>query len=103
MTWREGRLAGRKALVTGGIGGYIALSLAQDGAGVAVHYYQNLTEAQRVAREMRALKCRSVAVQAAIGDAEGARSMHEKISASFDPFDTLVNCAGSTGTASSRT
>ncbi|EQD69422.1 short-chain dehydrogenase/reductase SDR [mine drainage metagenome] len=103
MMWREGRVAGRKALVTGGLGGYIALSLAQEGADVAVHYYQNLTEAQRVAREIQVPKCRSAAVQAAIGYAESARSMHEKISASFGPFDPLVDCAGSTGTASSRT
>ncbi len=92
-----GRLAGRKALVTGGsrsIGRGIALALAREGADVAINYRQDRVAAERTVGEIRALGRTAVAVQ---GDtavkADVDRVVAEAVAA-LGYLDLLVNNAG---------
>ena len=60
------RLAGKRALVTGGsrsIGRGIALGLAREGANVAVGYRRSPEEAESTVRQIEAMGRRAVAVQ----------------------------------------
>lgn len=91
------RLAGRRALVTGGsrsIGRAIAVGLAREGADVAVNYRGDREAAERTAAEIRALGRRAAVVQ---GDtsvkADADRLVGEAIAA-LGTIDLLVNNAG---------
>ena len=62
----EYTLEGKSALVTGssrGIGREIALTLARDGADVAISYLQNATAAQETADAIKDLGRRALAVR----------------------------------------
>lgn len=91
------RLAGRRALVTGGsrgIGRAIAVGLAREGADVVVAYRADRDAAEGTAAEVRALGRRSAVVQ---GDtavrADVARFLPEAVAA-LGAVDLLVNNAG---------
>ena len=91
------RLAGKRALVTGGsrsIGRGIARGLAREGADVAVGYRGSRTDAESAVREIEALGRRAVAVQGSTD----ARADVERIVAEAHGFlgglDILVNNAG---------
>ena len=91
------RLAGKRALVTGGsrsIGRGIALGLAREGADVAVGYRGSRDDAEGAVREIEARGRRAVAVQ---GSTE-SRADVERIVAEAHGFlgglDILVNNAG---------
>src|ERR1700681_559000 len=78
---RQGVLAGRVALVTGGvrrIGRAIALALAREGAAVAVNAKTSREEADETVREIEAMGGRARAVMGDVTDeAEAARMVAE--------------------------
>mgnify|MGYP002777651591 CR=1 FL=1 len=93
----EGRLTGRKALVTGasrGIGRAIALRLAAGGCTVVVHYHQNRTEAEAVAGQIRAGGGTAYVLQADLADAAQAVRLGEEAWQVAGGLDILVNNAG---------
>jgi 3-oxoacyl-[acyl-carrier protein] reductase len=96
LTSPTGELAGQVALVTGGvrkIGRAIALTLAREGAAVAVNAKSSREEAEGVVREIEALGGRARAIMADVtGEAEVGRMVAE-IEGELGPVDILVNNA----------
>ena len=75
-------LTGKKALVTGGsrgIGRGICLSLAKQGADVAVNYRSNQAEAESVVSEIKAIGREAFVVQADVSQATSVAKMFEEI------------------------
>lgn len=94
-----GRIEGKTALVTGasrGIGRAIALTLAREGAKVAINYASNEAKAQAVADEITKGGGTAMLVQANIAVAKEAREMVQKVAKAFSHLDILVNNAGIT-------
>jgi 3-oxoacyl-(acyl-carrier-protein) reductase len=92
-------LKGKVALVTGasrGIGKAIALELAQRGANVAIDYRVDVTHAQQVADEIRALGVECLVVQGDIGHKEDAHRIVKEVLDKWQRLDILVNNAGIT-------
>jgi NAD(P)-dependent dehydrogenase (short-subunit alcohol dehydrogenase family) len=90
-------LAGRVALITGGgrgIGGAIALALAEDGADVAVNYRRDEAAAKETVAGIEALGRRTRAYPASVESFDEDREMVEAILADFGHIDILVNNAG---------
>jgi NAD(P)-dependent dehydrogenase (short-subunit alcohol dehydrogenase family) len=84
------------ALVTGGgrrIGRAIALSLAEAGFDVAIHYRSNAAEAEAVATEVRALGRRAAIVQADLTAETQVRTLIPAAVAALGPLSVLVNNA----------
>jgi 3-oxoacyl-[acyl-carrier protein] reductase len=91
------RLSGRKALVTGGSGGIgaeIALALVEEGADVAIQYFKNTSEAEKVVKGLCRDGHKSIAIQAEINHLKNVETMAKEIHDKFGRLDTLVNCAG---------
>lgn len=90
-------LTGRRALVTGaghGIGAAIALSLAQAGADVAVHYGQSAAGAAEIVAEVVAVGRRAVALQADVTDSAAVDRLVEDAAAFLGGLDIVVCNAG---------
>ncbi|MBV1906403.1 MAG: SDR family oxidoreductase [Pseudomonadales bacterium] len=90
-------LEGRLALVSGasrGVGKAIALSLASNGADVAVNYTSNAEAAEETVAEIRALGRKANAYQADVASFEDDQSMVEKIVTEMGPVSILVHNAG---------
>lgn len=91
-------LKDQRAIVTGsstGIGRGIAVTLAQAGADVAVHYTKNLQEAQKTAALVREAGRKSVIVRADfLKPAEIDRGMKEAVAGLGRSVDILVNNVG---------
>jgi len=93
------RLAGRKAVVTGGsrgIGRAIVLALADEGADVAVNYVSNEGAAKQVVDEIERRGRRGVAARADVSDYEQTLRMAEEVLKALGHVDILVNNAGVT-------
>jgi len=91
------RLKDRVSLVTGasrGIGKAIALALAAEGADVALNCSKSVAEAEKVAREIKALGRRAVVIQADVADKAADNKMVKKVVTDFGRIDILVNNAG---------
>jgi 3-oxoacyl-[acyl-carrier protein] reductase len=91
------RLAGKRALVTGGsrgIGAAIARSLAEHGADVAITYEKAADRAEALVAELRALGRRAVAIQADAANPDAVRTAVERTVAELGGLDILVNNAG---------
>jgi acetoacetyl-CoA reductase len=94
-----GKLDNKIALVTGGskgIGKAIALTLAKEGAKIALNYNRSADEANAVAAEIRALGSEAFVAQADVGDATAARNLVKQALDHFGTIDILVNNAGIT-------
>lgn len=84
------------ALVTGAakrIGRQIALSLAQRGWDVVVHYGKSAQDAAQVVVEIEQLGRRALAVQANLGDPEQVKTLVPQALAEFGRLDCVVNNA----------
>lgn len=91
------KLAGKKALVTGGsrgIGAATALRLAQDGADVALTYEHARDKAEAVAAQIRVLGRKAVVLQADSADPAALIAAVDKAAAELGGLDILVNNAG---------
>ena len=89
-------LTNKIVLVTGGakrIGRVIALSLAEKGANVVVHYNTSSKEAYSVVEEIKRLGVNSKAFKADISKADEVSSMIDGIISEFEGLDILVNNA----------
>ena len=90
-------LAGKAALVTGGakrIGRAIALTLAANGADVAITYRESQAEAEQTVRDLAALDVDALAVRTDLGDAESIRETVAAVIEEFGRLDVVVNNAG---------
>src|SRR5712691_6781158 len=90
------RLKGKQALITGssrGIGRGIALKLAQEGATVAIHYYQNHNAAAETLARVRELGSEGVIVQADVSRDEDVRRMFAEVRQTFGTLDIFVSNA----------
>ena len=89
-------LEGRIALVTGAakrVGGAIALSLAQAGADLAIHYRSSEAEATETADAIRALGRRAELFQADLADPPQIESLFAAIGEAYGRLDVLINSA----------
>jgi 3-oxoacyl-[acyl-carrier protein] reductase len=96
MTER-GRLAGRRALVTGGsrgIGRGVALALAREGADVAIGYRREAEAAREAVAEIRALGRRAEALAADVRELDEVRAMVQDAAAALGGLDVVVANAG---------
>jgi 3-oxoacyl-[acyl-carrier protein] reductase len=85
-----GRLAGRRALVTGAgrnIGRATALAFAREGADVVVHVRANEVEAREVAEEVASHGVRSRVVIADLADLDELRRMAREVQEAFGGID----------------
>jgi 3-oxoacyl-[acyl-carrier protein] reductase len=95
------KLEGKVAIVTGagregkGIGRYVALALANEGADIVIADYVP-EAAEAVAEEVRAAGRKAVAVQANVAVPADCDAIVEKSLAEFGKVDILVNNAGIT-------
>lgn len=90
-------LEGRVALVTGAardVGRQIALTLAAEGAAVAVNYHSSEARAAEVVAEIRASGGKAIAVGADIADIAAVERMVERTANELGRLDILVNNAG---------
>ena len=93
----DGRLAGKRALVTGagtmGIGRAIAEALSAAGADVAAHYYDDGTRAAELVERLRASGRNAVALAADLADPAAARALVRQAIERLGGLDVLVTCA----------
>ena len=94
---KNGRLAGKVAVVTGaskGIGAAIAKALAAEGAAVVVNYLSSRGDADRVIAGIAGDGGRAVAVQANVAKKEDIERLFAETKKNFGRLDILVNNAG---------
>lgn len=87
---------GRNALITGssrGIGRGIALKLAEQGARVAIHYYQNRDAAQATLDKVRQLGSDGFLVQADVCRPDEVRRIFQEVRKEFGSLDIFVSNA----------
>jgi len=90
------RFEGKVSLVTGssrGIGRALALTLAREGASVAVNYQRNADLAAEVVREIEGLGSRAIAVQANMEGTEEIDRLFESVEREFGRLDHFVSNA----------
>jgi NAD(P)-dependent dehydrogenase (short-subunit alcohol dehydrogenase family) len=90
-------LKGKVAVVTGagrGVGREIALTLAREGAHVAVNYMKSKAGADEVVAECRRLGVKAEPYGVDVADHQGTKAMAERVIADFGGLDILVNNAG---------
>ena len=91
------QLTGRSALVTGasrGIGRAIALSLAEEGANVAVNFLSNRDLAGDVVDQIRKMGRKALLAQADVADYPDTHRMAREVLEAFGHIDILINNAG---------
>jgi NAD(P)-dependent dehydrogenase (short-subunit alcohol dehydrogenase family) len=96
---RAGRLAGKRALITGagtGIGRAIALEFAREGADVVLHYSHDEAGVWSAVSEMEGCGGRVRAIQARFEQVEAAQRLGREALDFLGGLDVLVNNAGVT-------
>lgn len=89
-------LDGQVAVVTGGamrLGKAMALSLAEHGVRLAIHYGLSVNEAQETVNQIKALGSDAIAIQADLRQATLVPTIIERAAAHFHQVDILVNSA----------
>jgi len=89
-------LAGKHALITGssrGIGRGIALKLAENGAKIAIHYYQNERAAKDTLAAVRKRGSDGLVVQADVSRPEQITRLFEDVQGQFGKLDVFVSNA----------
>ncbi|PYV42120.1 MAG: short-chain dehydrogenase [Acidobacteria bacterium] len=89
-------LKGKHALITGssrGIGRGIALKLAEHGAKVAIHYYQNEPAAKETLAKVREQGSEGFFVQADVSRPDHISRMFRKVQSEFGKLDIFVSNA----------
>ncbi len=89
-------LTGRIALVTGAsgeLGRVISLTLAECGADVALHYFQNRAQAESLKSQIEKLGRRVCVVQADVSSEESVQAMRAVIAKELGNPDIIVNNA----------
>lgn len=92
----SGRLAGKKALITGadsGIGRAVALAFAREGADVAVSYLNEEEDAAETRRLIESAGRQCVLMPGDISKAEHCRQLVSQVVEKFGRIDILVNNA----------
>jgi NAD(P)-dependent dehydrogenase (short-subunit alcohol dehydrogenase family) len=95
----NGRLSGKKALVTGsgtGIGREIALEFARQGADVVLHYAHAVAGAESAVEEIRAMGRQADVFKADFDNVDEVVGLAEKALGLMGRIDCLVNNAGIT-------
>lgn len=93
------QLQGKNVLVTGagqGLGRYIGMAFAEEGANVAFHYNSSGEGAEEAAAEARALGVSAIAVGIDLTDADAVPVGVASIENDLGPLDILVNNAAAT-------
>ena len=93
----SGRLAEKRALVTGGgrgIGAAIARRLAAEGAAVAVNYVANASAAEALVGELTGQGHHAVAFRADVADRAQGKDLVGRVVAEFGGLDLLASNAG---------
>ena len=91
------KLAGKRALVTGGargIGAAVARRLATDGAAVAINYRNNELAAKALVEEILASDARAVAIKADVSDPDELGHLTDQAVDALGGLDILVSNAG---------
>ncbi len=89
-------LKGKHALITGssrGIGRGIALKLAEQGAKVAVHYYQNEAAAKETLAQVKRRDSTGFIVQADVLKPQDISRMFDRVRSEFGTLDIFVSNA----------
>ena len=90
-------LNGKVALVTGagrGVGREIALTLAREGASVAINYRSSATDAEALAGEIAKAGGKAKAYRADVGDFAAVTAMVNDVVKDFGGLNILINNAG---------
>ena len=91
------KLSGKTAILTGGgrdIGRACAVRLAQEGANVAINYFESKDGAQATVDEITAAGGKAIAVQGDLGKVEGVDALVSAAVEAFGGVDILVNNTG---------
>ena len=100
----HGRLAGKRALITGadsGIGRAVAIAFAREGADVAIAYLDEHEDARDTARLVEEAGRKSLLLPGDLSEPATCRSIVEKTAEAFGGIDILVNNAAHQSTATS--
>jgi NAD(P)-dependent dehydrogenase (short-subunit alcohol dehydrogenase family) len=100
----SGRLAGKKAIITGGdsgIGRAVAIAYAREGADVLISYLNEDTDAQETERHVREAGQKAVLVAGDLQDPEHCRAVIAKAISELGGVDILVNNAAHQATFNS--
>jgi len=93
-----GRMAGRKALITGadsGIGRAVAIAYAREGADIVLNYLpEEEADAQEVVKLIEAEGRKAITVPGDLKDEQFCKSLISKAAEALDGLDVLVNVAG---------
>ena len=92
-------LKGKNIIVTGatrGIGREIALTLAQNGANIAMNYRNLNSEVEDLINEIKSFGVDALAVKCDVSVLEEVNSFIEKVKSHYTTIDVLVNNAGIT-------
>ncbi len=97
MTGLNLRLAGRRALVTGGsrgVGAATVRLLARAGADVGISYHRRADEARQIVEEARRMGVRSWAQGGDLSKRSAVDALFERVDAEFGGLDIFVGNAG---------
>lgn len=90
-------LKGKTALITGasrGIGREIAISMAKNGANIAIVYAGNEEAAQNTCNEITTLGVKAKIYKCDVSDFEATKALVKEVISDFEALDILVNNAG---------